>query len=199
MNNIFETIVAPTLLERVDAYAELSHVNGSHLYNANTSAARKELAAALHDAPFPEITDAMVLAVVQELSPSIFKHGLTPLPRDGIHIRARMATEEALARRMLAAALGASIKPPREKLEDADLVFSALTSGEWHVEKYTPCEYFTAEANAAKAWAVRRRAPPFGNGNHAGHQVWEGPTARAALTKACAELGVAFPKELPQV
>lgn len=55
-----------------------------------------------------ELTDAMVLAAVRERAPRLFANGLVPLPRDGSNTRKTMAEEEALARRMLAAAFGAS-------------------------------------------------------------------------------------------
>jgi len=53
-------------------------------------------------------SDEMVLAAARVLSPSLFLHGLEPLPKDGPNTALRMRQEAALARCMLDAAFAAA-------------------------------------------------------------------------------------------
>lgn len=65
----------------------------------------------LYTAPQPvaqagAVTDAQVLAAVRVLSPSLFRHGLQPLPHDGANTAAQMRKEADTVRKMLEAANG---------------------------------------------------------------------------------------------
>lgn len=74
---------------------------------------RAALAAAPKAAPLAPAavagpSDEMVLAAARVLSPSLFLHGLEPLPKDGPNTALRMRQEAALARCMLDAAFAAA-------------------------------------------------------------------------------------------
>ena len=71
---------------------------------------RKHLETALWSLPTQAqagaVTDAQVLAAVRVVSPSLFRHGLQPLPNDGANTAAQMRKEADTVRKMLEAAHG---------------------------------------------------------------------------------------------
>ena len=80
---------------------------------------------------------------------------------------------------------------------EAEIVFAAISSGEWTVTRNQPSCYLTDEGNARNAWSVQRAVAPYcadlGPGKGWGNRVWNGPTALAALKAASKEMGIPLP------
>jgi hypothetical protein len=82
-------------------------------------------------------SDDMVLAAARVISPSLFSHGLKPLPKDSPHIALLMLKEAALVSRMLDAALAAAAPkqaPSHTSMQLAEVVLSDCG----HSSNYTP-------------------------------------------------------------
>lgn len=73
----------------------------------------------------------------------------------------------------------------------AEIVMAALETGEWHLQRHLPHSCFTAAANKEQAWSVKREAAPFCSEDDS--RIWTGPTALAALQKACDALKLPLP------
>lgn len=80
---------------------------------------------------------------------------------------------------------------------EAEIVFAAISSGEWTVSRNLPSSYMTDEGNARNAWSVQRAVAPYcadlGPRKGWGNRMWNGPTALAALEAASKEMGIPLP------
>lgn len=79
---------------------------------------------------------------------------------------------------------------------DAEIVLSALSSGEWGLVRNLPNDCFTDNANLRHLWSVRRLVPPYCADRHDSERQWSGPTARQALQTASDDLDVPLPAAL---
>jgi hypothetical protein len=86
--------------------------------------------------------------------------------------------------------------PVAAEPSDAEIVLSALTSGEWGLVRNLPNDCFTDNANLRHAWSVRRLVPPYCADRHDSERQWSGPTARRALQTASDDLDVPLPAAL---
>ncbi|PNG50250.1 MULTISPECIES: hypothetical protein [unclassified Variovorax] len=89
---------------------------------------------------------------------------------------------------------GKAVKPAAIEHSEAELVFAALATGHWTVERNLPLSYLTAAANKRNAWSVRRREAPFCADRRDSPRSWSAPTAQKALTAACADLKLPLPQ-----
>jgi hypothetical protein len=83
------------------------------------------------------------------------------------------------------------------KASEADVVFAALDSGHWGFERNLPQACLTAGGNRRIAWVVVRRMAPYCADRPGSMRSWSGPTALAALSAACKDLGLPVPSPKP--
>lgn len=98
--------------------------------------------------------------------------------------------------RMIARAVLAKWGAPQPVVREpseAEIVFVALSSGEWTVTRNQPSGYLTDEGNARNAWSVQRAGAPYCADLGPGNRSWNGPTALAALKAASKEMGIPLP------
>ena len=90
-----------------------------------------------------------------------------------------------------------SPQPVVREPSEAEIVFAAISSGEWTVTRNQPSCYLTDEGNARNTWSVQRAVAPYcadlGPGKGRGNRCWNGPTALAALKAASKEIGIPLP------
>ena len=84
-------------------------------------------------------------------------------------------------------------QPVVREHSEAEIVFAAISSGEWTVTRNQPSCYMTDEGNARNAWSVQRAVAPYCADLGPGNRSWNGPTALAALKAASKEMGIPLP------
>ena len=109
---------------------------------------------------------------------------------EGIKLRTGAGVVK-LARAVLAK--WGTLQPVVREHSEAEIVFAAISSGEWTVTRNQPSCYMTDEGNARNAWSVQRAVAPYCADLGPGNRSWNGPTALAALKAASKEMGIPLP------
>lgn len=80
-------------------------------------------------------------------------------------------------------------------MNEAAIVFAAISSGEWKVTRNQPSAYMTDEGNAKSAWTVERAVAPYcvETNDGWGNRHWNGRTALEALLAASNEMKIPLP------
>ncbi|MBB1599525.1 hypothetical protein [Variovorax sp. UMC13] len=94
-----------------------------------------------------------------------------------------------------AVALAATAPNAGAPLADSQIVMQILNGGGWELYRAEPWEALTDEANAEKAWFVKRTRAPFCD--QQSMRQWAGPTALSAFATAFSALGLVMPAAAP--
>lgn len=72
-------------------------------------------------------------------------------------------------------------------MNEAQVLYDAVDSGEWEITRHQPVSWLTDEANELFKWSARRAQAPYCGKD--GVPQWNGPTPSAALEAARKSLG----------